>query len=158
MLTVNCFLKSRLYAYSKDQRLTGWKDDPPASTALNLLRLEIESFCGLPEGFFNVVLVNRYNHGRDSISWHADNEKSLGPEPIIASLSLGATRRFLVRPTKNNNVNDPHILEYELTHGSLIVMSGKMQEYYQHAVPKVSKNESNDIRINLTFRRVVSEY
>eukprot|EP00171_Calliarthron_tuberculosum_P008119 IDg8119t1 len=140
------------FGTNNDNRLTGWFDDPPASTTINSLREYVEDFCGLPKDFFNVVLANRYNHGRDSISWHSDDEKSLGDTPVIASLSLGATRRFLVRPKRNNLENDPQIYEYELTHGSLLVMSGPMQQFYQHAVPKVSTRECNEIRINLTFR------
>jgi alkylated DNA repair dioxygenase AlkB len=94
---------------------------------------------------FNSVLLNRYRSGNDSITWHTDAEKELGRNPIIASVNFGATRKFQLRHVKTKEK-----LEIELTHGSLLIMQGELQHYWQHQVPKTSQNVSE--RINLTFR------
>jgi len=94
---------------------------------------------------FNSVLLNLYRNGNDSISWHTDAEKELGLNPIIASVNFGATRKFQLRHIKTKEK-----LEIELTHGSLLIMQGELQHFWQHQVPKTSKNVSE--RINLTFR------
>jgi alkylated DNA repair dioxygenase AlkB len=99
---------------------------------------------------FNSVLLNRYRDGRDSVSWHSDDEPKLGPEPVIASLSLGATRRFLVRHRTDRNVK----LALDLTAGSCLIMAGAMQQHWVHCVPKV---RHAGLRINLTFRWVFEE-
>ncbi|MGQ0802139.1 MAG: alpha-ketoglutarate-dependent dioxygenase AlkB family protein [Pseudomarimonas sp.] len=97
---------------------------------------------------FNSVLANRYRNGADGMGWHADDEPELGPQPIIASLSLGSSRRFLLR-----NRNLPrNRLALLLTHGSLLVMRGDTQTHYQHAVPRTAK--PCGARINLTFRQI----
>lgn len=171
------FFGTRLYSYSDERREpTGWDEDPPASIALRKLATRIEDRLELPHDYFNVVLANRYNHGRDFMGWHADNEKSLGDEPIIASISLGAERRFLVRrkpslcTTRETNHKDQREeqdehselasqekIAYLLAHGSLFVMSGKMQKFYQHSLPKVSRSKCDDMRLNFTFRRVLDD-
>lgn len=94
---------------------------------------------------FNSVLLNRYRSGNDSISWHTDAEKELGINPIIASVNFGATRKFQLR-----HINTKEKLEIELTHGSLLIMQGELQHFWQHQVPKTSKVVNE--RINLTFR------
>lgn len=94
---------------------------------------------------FNSVLLNRYRNGNDSISWHTDAEKELGKNPIIASVNFGATRKFQLR-----HIHTKEKLEIELTHGSLLIMLGELQHFWQHQVPKTSKQV--DERINLTFR------
>ena len=94
---------------------------------------------------FNSVLLNLYRSGNDSISWHTDAEKELGTNPIIASVNFGATRKFQLRHIKTKEK-----LEIELTHGSLLIMQGELQHFWQHQVPKTSKVV--DERINLTFR------
>ncbi len=94
---------------------------------------------------FNSVLLNLYRDGNDSISWHTDAEKELGTNPVIASVNFGATRKFQLRHIKTNEK-----LEIELTHGSLLVMQGELQHFWQHQVPKTSKVVGE--RINLTFR------
>jgi alkylated DNA repair dioxygenase AlkB len=94
---------------------------------------------------FNSVLLNRYRSGNDSISWHTDAEKELGRNPIITSVNFGATRKFQLRHVKTKKK-----LEIELTHGSLLIMQGELQHFWQHQVPKTSQNVSE--RINLTFR------
>jgi alkylated DNA repair dioxygenase AlkB len=94
---------------------------------------------------FNSVLLNLYRNGNDSISWHTDAEKELGINPVIASVNFGATRKFQLRHIKTKEK-----LEIELTHGSLLIMQGELQHFWQHQVPKTSKPVGE--RINLTFR------
>ena len=98
---------------------------------------------------FNSVLANWYRHGQDSVAWHADDEPELGSDPLIASLSLGATRRFCLR---HNTRGDR--FELPLTSGSLLVMAGRTQHHWQHQVPK--EQGVTEGRINLTFRRVTT--
>jgi alkylated DNA repair dioxygenase AlkB len=95
---------------------------------------------------FNSVLLNFYRNGNDSMGWHADDEPELGPHPVIASVNFGATRRFLLR-YKNDHQRK---YELELQHGSLLIMKGTLQQYWEHQVPKTSKVSTG--RINLTFR------
>lgn len=94
---------------------------------------------------FNSVLLNLYRDGNDSISWHTDAEKELGINPVIASVNFGATRKFQLRHIKTKEK-----LEIELTHGSLLIMQGELQHFWQHQVPKTNKIVGE--RINLTFR------
>lgn len=154
------FFGTKLYSYSDERRIpTGWDEDPPASTALRELGARIERFLQLPEEWFNVILANRYHDGQDFMGWHSDNEKSLGDEPVIASISVGAERRFLIR-RKASCVGDGEQrekIEYTLAHGSLLVMRGKMQKTYHHALPKVAISKCNQMRLNFTYRRVVDE-
>lgn len=98
--------------------------------------------------YFNTALGNFYRDGRDGVSWHSDDEPDLGPEPVIASLSLGATRRFLLR----KKADPAHAVEFELTHGSLLWMSGDVQRLWQHSIPKASRAVGP--RINITFRAI----
>lgn len=98
---------------------------------------------------FNSVLANRYRSGRDAMGWHSDNEPELGEQPVIASLSLGASRRFRL---KGRRPGAPG-LQLDLPHGSLLVMRGDTQTHYRHALPRTAKQV--DERINLTFRRIV---
>lgn len=94
---------------------------------------------------FNSVLLNRYRDGNDSISWHTDAEPELGNNPIIASVNFGDTRKFQLRHIKTKER-----LEIELTHGSLLIMRGELQHFWQHQVPKTKEVKTE--RINLTFR------
>ena len=97
---------------------------------------------------FNSVLANLYRDGRDSMGWHSDDEPELGARPLIASLSLGATRRFVLRQRR-----DPaHKREFLLGHGSLLLMGGDTQADWCHALPRTAKPVGP--RINLTFRKV----
>ena len=109
----------------------------------------------LPEDYFNCVLVNYYENGADSVNWHSDDDKWLGKNFTVPSVTLGAEREFLLRP-KNNKKK---ITTYTLSNGSLLMMKGMTQEGFQHAVPKIKKSNPNykKGRINLTFRRVVPE-
>ncbi|MFZ4796634.1 MAG: alpha-ketoglutarate-dependent dioxygenase AlkB family protein [Bacteroidia bacterium] len=94
---------------------------------------------------FNSVLLNLYRDGNDSISWHTDAEKELGKNPIIASVNFGETRKFQLR-----HIITKEKLELELKHGSLLIMQGELQHFWQHQVPKTKEVKKE--RINLTFR------
>lgn len=98
---------------------------------------------------FNSVLLNWYRSGKDYMSWHADDEWQLGKNPLIASVSFGASRRFLLR----QNSNHANKLELILTHGSVLVMAGQLQHYWQHSIPKQANCTMS--RVNLTFRNVL---
>lgn len=98
---------------------------------------------------FTTCLANLYRNGQDSNGWHADNEKELGVNPIIASLSLGASRVFRLKHRNNSTLKT----KIELTHGSLLIMGGKTQHHWLHQLPKTKK--VNDPRINLTFRKLI---
>lgn len=97
---------------------------------------------------FNSVLCNLYRDGSDGVDWHADDEPEFGPMPVIASWSLGATRRFDLRRVDDHSIK----VELELHHGDLVIMSGTTQELWRHRVPKTKKPVGE--RINLTFRLV----
>ena len=98
---------------------------------------------------FNSVLLNLYRDGRDSMGWHSDAEPELGRNPVIASVSLGATRRFLLRHKKQRN----EVVTLMLEAGSVLIMAGATQHYWQHQLPKT--RQAVGPRINLTFRVIV---
>ena len=102
---------------------------------------------------FNHVLINRYRDGNDSMGYHADAEPELGPDPLVATLSLGASRRFLVRRQEKRSAEAP--LALPLEHGSLLVMGGTCQRHYRHAVPRETSPGVQQ-RISLTFRRLLA--
>lgn len=153
------FFGTKLYSYGGEMRHpTPWDADAPASTSVHKLARHIENFLELPDDWFNLVLVNRYNDGRDFMEWHSDNERNLGDEPVIASISVGAERKFHIRPRRDGQAGLPvEKIEYTLANGSLLVMSGKMQRYYQHAVPRLHNGQACGIRLNFTFRRIINE-
>jgi alkylated DNA repair dioxygenase AlkB len=122
----------------------------PWTRELQTLRRDINTRFGLT---LNSVLANLYRSGSDSMGWHSDDEPELGPLPTIASLSLGGSRRFLLRP-KDPEARE-HQLEFELTNGSLLLMAGSVQHLWKHSVPKTAK--AVQPRINLTFRQVVEK-
>jgi alkylated DNA repair dioxygenase AlkB len=101
------------------------------------------------ESSFNSVLLNRYRNEKDSVAWHADDEKELGDSPTIASVSFGASRKFQLR---YKNKKDG-IFSIFLHHGDLMIMDPPTQAHYLHCVPKSSKRVSE--RINLTFRKIL---
>lgn len=113
------------------------------NTLLLTIKNEVESEC---EVEFTTVLLNYYRNGKDSNGWHADNEKKLGLNPIIASVSFGAERAFHL---KHNSILDAK-QKITLQHGSLLLMKGETQHYWKHQIPKTSKEIAS--RINLTFR------
>jgi alkylated DNA repair dioxygenase AlkB len=96
---------------------------------------------------FNHVLVNRYRDGNDSMGFHADDEAELGQNPQVATVSLGATRRFVLRPRRGR---DTEPLQYPLEHGSLLIMGGTCQRQYHHGIPR--QPSVSDERVSLTFR------
>lgn len=97
---------------------------------------------------FNAVLCNLYRDGHDSMGWHSDNEPELGEHPVIASLSLGSTRTFRFRDLKSRKES----VDFELNHGSLLIMNAGVQEGWEHSVPK--RLRVKQPRINLTFRLI----
>jgi len=97
---------------------------------------------------FNSCLLNLYHNGEEGMSWHSDSEKELGENPVIASLSLGAQRKFVFK----HRITKQKVSLY-LESGSLLLMKGKTQENWLHALPKTKK--VNKPRINITFRRIV---
>jgi alkylated DNA repair dioxygenase AlkB len=141
-------------------RRSAWFGDPGARYAYSGLTLEprpwpdvliplrdrVEKACRTR---FNAALANLYRDGRDSMGWHADDEPELGQQPRIASLSLGAERRFTMRPVHEPGVDR---LALDLRHGSLLLMAGATQRNWQHALPKTRRRVGP--RINLTFRFV----
>ncbi len=132
---------SAAYTYS------GLRFEPKemGESLLNLLH-KVEAYTGKT---FNSVLLNHYRNENDSMGWHSDDEKELGINPFIASLSLGAERGFHL---KHKTIKQ-HKLKIQLNHGSLLCMSGSMQHHWQHALPKISK--ACGPRINLTFREIL---
>lgn len=116
----------------------------PSACLPELLEIKdrIEPFAGVT---FNRVLLNLYRDGRDSVSWHSDAEPELGSNPVIASVSFGASRKFQLR-----HLYTKQKIDLELTHGSLLIMQGELQHFWQHQIPKTSKMVGE--RINLTFR------
>ena len=104
----------------------------------------ISQLCNVP---FNHILLNRYRDGHDNMGMHADDERELGRDPIIAALSLGTARRFVLRP-KNRRAK--HRAQILLENGSLLVMGGNTQHTWRHGVPKQKRMTTE--RINVTFR------
>lgn len=144
-------------------RLTAWYgDDDAIYTYSHIVNhpfpwipalLRIRERCEmLAEAHFNSVLLNYYREGQDSMGWHQDNEPELGKEPIIASVSFGATRRFQFRHKKRK---DLETINLDLEHGSLLLMRGPTQEFWKHQVPKTARPVG--ARINLTFRLIQPE-
>jgi alkylated DNA repair dioxygenase AlkB len=101
---------------------------------------------------FNHVLINRYRDGNDSMGYHADAEPELGPDPLVATLSLGASRRFCLRRHDKRSGEPPRTLLLE--HGSLLIMGGSCQRHYRHAIPRAEGDPTQ--RISLTFRKLLS--
>ncbi|WP_432743605.1 alpha-ketoglutarate-dependent dioxygenase AlkB [Methylobacter sp. G7] len=142
----------------KVPRLICWYGDPgawysysgvnhqpmPWIPALQAIREKLEQQCHCA---FNSVLANLYRDGKDSMGCHADDEKQLGKNPVIASLSLGDQRLFKLRHKKSQEK-----LDIVLGHGDLLVMSGTLQHHWMHALPKTKKMKMP--RINLTFRQI----
>ena len=141
-------------------RLSAWFGDPTAiytysgskylpqpwnQTLLNL-RSILDTELGLA---FNSVLLNYYRDGNDSMGWHQDNERELGPSPAIVSLSLGESRRFLMKHIKNKDDRWRRVL----TNGSALVMLGETQRWWKHCLPKTKVHQKK--RINLTFRQIL---
>jgi len=115
----------------------------PWTPELKSIKQKIEGFTGIK---FTSVLLNYYRNGNDSVSWHRDNEKVLRVNPVIASVSFGATRTFRFR-----HVNDYSLIRtVELEHGTFLLMKGETQHKWQHQIPKSKKVLKP--RVSLTFR------
>ena len=125
------------YSYSGTSKTAS-----PWTPPLLAVRERVEKLCGHA---FNSCLLNLYHDGSEGMGWHSDDEKTLGRNPVIASVSLGAERpfRFKHRVTKE-------VIPLILENGSLLVMKGETQHHWLHALPKTKK--ANAPRINLTFR------
>ncbi|RYG05857.1 MAG: alpha-ketoglutarate-dependent dioxygenase AlkB [Chitinophagaceae bacterium] len=128
------------YSYSGSTMIgNGWIE--PADSILEL----VSAVAGTR---FNGALFNLYRDGQDSMGWHRDNEKELGPNPVIASVTFGQERIFRFRDYKTKKEK----FEVLLTHGSLLIMRGETQHYWEHSIPK--SKAINEKRINITFRRL----
>jgi len=138
---LNAWYGDKAYAYSGTQF-----DAKPLTRELATIKTQVEKASGL---LFNSVLINWYRDGQDSMGWHSDDEKSLGENPQIASISFGDSRRFLLRHKKDKSKKYEIVLE----DCSLLLMLGNTQSVWQHAVPKTAKPKSD--RINLTFRLIL---
>lgn len=110
------------------------------------IKQKIELITGVK---FTTALLNFYRHGSDSMGWHRDNEKELGLNPVIGSVSFGAARKFQLR----NYANKKQVTNIELTHGSFLLMQGETQHYWEHQLPKTK--QAILPRINITFRVIV---
>jgi alkylated DNA repair dioxygenase AlkB len=109
---------------------------------------------------FNFCLVNYYADGKDSISYHSDDERFLGPNPAIASFSLGAKRDFLMKhkpiaPKNGQSIEEPKGLKVPLGSGDMVLMRGKTQANWLHSIPKRAGPEAGKGRINITFRKAL---
>lgn len=151
----------RLFGREVDSpRLSCWIGDPDAAYTYSgtrfvprpwpdaLLSIRERLSRELAVGF-NSVLANLYRDGGDSMGWHSDSEAELGPQPAIASLSLGATRRFVLKQRRDPSVK----LAVALPPGSLLLMRGDTQANYRHALPRTARPVG--ARINLTFREIL---
>ena len=141
-------LQPRLTAWYGDASYTysGLRLDPlPWTPLLAELRAAVEAACGCR---FNSVLLNYYRNERDSMGMHSDDEPELGPDPVIASLSFGATRPFVLRHKRNKQTH-----KIDLQDGSLLLMSNGLQSNWLHGIHKSTRPLGE--RINLTFRYIV---
>lgn len=143
------FKKPRLEAFFADGNLSYSYSGQQLNTQritdeLNELKTRVESVSQLD---FNAILVNLYRDGQDSNGWHADNEKELGSNPLIASVSLGAERIFEMQ-----HIHSKKRIKLNLEHGSLLCMLQGSQRFWKHQLPK---DKSVHLpRINLTFRKI----
>ena len=137
-----CWMGDKAFSY----RYSGMqKTAQPWPDAVRPVKAHIEAITGQ---VFNSCLANLYPTGQQSVSWHSDAEPELGPTPTIASVSLGAARRFVMRHRAGLHAD----VEVLLRHGSLIVMAGQSQTHWKHQLPKMARVHSP--RVNLTFRQI----
>lgn len=141
-------LQPRLSAWYGDASYTysGLRLAPlPFTPLLDAVHAAVEAATGHQ---FNSVLLNYYRNERDSMGMHSDDEPELGPQPTIASLSLGAARTFVLKHKHNKKT-----VRLELTDGSLLLMAGETQKYWLHGINKMTR--TLQARVNLTFRKIV---
>ncbi len=155
--------QDRIHLYGRHMklpRLTAWYGDPGKIYTYSGISMEPlpwirclteirERLQVLTRVHFNSVLLNLYRDGNDSIGWHSDDEKSLGQNPVIGSVSFGATRRFKLRHKLDKTLKQ----SIDLHHGSLLMMAGATQHHWRHCVAKT--RIACGPRINLTFRTIV---
>lgn len=154
----------RVYGKLHDlPRLQRWYGDPgtvyvwsgitmvpePLTPTLRQLKSMIEQATGT---CFNSLLANLYRDGNDTVGWHSDDEPEFGIRPVIASLSLGAPRDFILRHKSRPDIGP---ITIPLTSGSLLVMSGGTQENWKHTVPRRAAIKTP--RINLTLRNSTTQ-
>ncbi|MCK7559494.1 alpha-ketoglutarate-dependent dioxygenase AlkB [Chitinophaga sedimenti] len=141
-------------------RLTAWYGDTDKSYTYSGITMQPQAWNPVltaikstiekvAEAQFTSALLNYYRDGQDSMGWHRDNEKQLGVNPVIASVSFGAPRIFKLRHYEKKTP----VINIELTHGSLLLMTGATQHYWEHALPKTARVKEG--RINLTFRKII---
>jgi alkylated DNA repair dioxygenase AlkB len=118
----------------------------PWTCDLQDVKREVERLLGLS---FNSCLANLYRNGEDTVGWHADDEPELGDAPVIASVSLGVERDFVLRHKRLRDCKRT----IALPHGSLLVMSGATQRNWEHSLPR--RKGVEQARVNLTFRRLL---
>ena len=135
----------RMIAWYGEQEEAG-ESALPWTPELLELRTKVERQTGHS---FNAVLLNLYRNGNDSVAWHSDKEHKIGKNPSIASVTFGQTRPFRLRHKINKSVPK---LEIPLHHGTLLLMSGTTNTFWEHHIPKSAKEMLP--RINLTFRQV----
>lgn len=141
------FLQPRLTAWHGDKEYTysGLRLDPLPFTPLQLIvKQAVEAATGY---HFNSLLLNYYRDGRDSMGMHSDDEAELGPDPVIASVSFGEARTFIMRHRRTKKT-----LKLVLNSGSLLLMRGKTQHNWLHGINKSTRRMGP--RINLTFRQI----
>jgi alkylated DNA repair dioxygenase AlkB len=148
------YVSPRLVAWYGDEGTTylysGIQHHPiPWTPLLADLRRRVEE---ATDARFDSVLVNYYRGERDSVAMHSDDEKELGPEPVIASLSVGETRTFVMRHKTDRSQKTRKLV---LESGSLLLMQGSTQRCWQHGVPK--ETHPCGPRVNLTFRQRLTE-
>jgi len=117
----------------------------PFTPLLRSIKEQVEQ---LSKATFSTVLLNLYRDGQDSNGWHSDDEKELGHNPVIASVSFGQIRRFRLKHKQHRELK----YHLDLTHGSLLLMSGPTQHHWKHQIPKTTRKV--EPRINLTFRLI----
>ena len=128
------------YTYSKST-----KTALPWTQELQSIKYKVES---LTRHNYNSCLLNLYHDGSEGMGWHSDDEPELGRNPVIASVSLGATRRFALQHKRRKDLKQ----KLDLSHGSLLVMAGETQHHWRHQVAKTTRVKSP--RVNLTFRAI----
>lgn len=135
----------RMIAWYGEQEEAG-ENALPWTPELLALRRKVEQETGLQ---FNAVLLNLYRDGNDSVAWHSDKEHKIGRNPNIASVTFGQTRPFKFRHKTNKEIGQ---VEIPLHHGTLLLMSGTTNAFWEHHIPKSAKEMLP--RINLTFRKI----
>ncbi|MEO5591946.1 MAG: alpha-ketoglutarate-dependent dioxygenase AlkB [Chitinophagaceae bacterium] len=139
------YLTPRMTIWYGKQR-DAHKSIRPFTPTLQLIKDKVEAITNIS---FTSLLVNLYRDGKDGVGWHRDNEREHGPKPIVASVSFGETRAFDIRHKFRDDLQKIRI---PLHHGSLLLMAGTMQHFWEHQVSKTAKKIKP--RINLTFRIV----